>query len=97
MIIYYVFKGGISMTKKEELEVLKEQLVQTRASIRLNSYGLIISTTGLAIYLYNYVNKYEDIAPLIAFSALTTLSAAKEIANFNKELKLRRKINELKG
>ena len=79
---------------KQELEILREELVRTRASIRLNSYGLIISTLGLGTFMYYYVHDDKSIVPVIAFAGLTTLSALKETKAFSKELDLRRKIND---
>ena len=83
------------MTQRKELEELKEELVRVRASIRLNSYGLIISTLGLGTFMYYYVNDNKSFVPVMAFAGLTTLSALKEVKAFNKELSLRREINEL--
>ena len=82
------------MTSGKELEILNERLNQVKASIRMTSYGFVVSIVGLAYSINIYVNDDKNILPVVVFSTLTAVSAFRGLTNINKEYNIRNEIKK---
>ena len=80
--------------RREELNILKEELSIIKAKIRMNSYGFVISSVGLGSSTYYYINSDGKMMPIVIFSSLAFASTVRSIANIMEERNINKKIME---